>query len=130
TSGKTIAGARDPATGAFAGATTIILRGEASSGPAIGGNTTIGGIATDANLSRDDLLRVAGLAHDGLARVVRPAHTIFDGDTFFALATGRNAVPANATAIAVAAGEVVATAIVRAVLGARALGNLPAAARP
>jgi L-aminopeptidase/D-esterase-like protein len=127
TSGQTIAGARDPSTGAFAGATTIILRGDASSRQTAGGNTTIGVIATDASLSRDDLLRVSGLAHDGLARVIRPTHTIYDGDTFFALATGRTQSPANATAIAVAAGEVVATAIVRAVLGARALGNLPAA---
>ncbi|HLZ09174.1 MAG TPA: P1 family peptidase, partial [Chloroflexota bacterium] len=91
TTGQTIAGARDPATGAFAGATAVILGGAASRQPVFG-NTTIGVIATDAALSRDELQRVAGLAHDGLARVVRPAHTINDGDTFFALATGRSAV--------------------------------------
>jgi L-aminopeptidase/D-esterase-like protein len=129
TSGQTIAGAREPTTGSFVGATAIIMRGEASSKPPPTGNTTIGVIATDAVLSRDDLVRVAALAHDGLARTVRPAHTIYDGDAFFALATGRNANAANPTAIAVAAGEVVATAIVRAVREARALGNLPAVTR-
>jgi L-aminopeptidase/D-esterase-like protein len=93
-----------------------------------GQSTTIGVIATDAHLTRDELQRVAALAHDGLARVVRPTHTSFDGDTFFALATSRAGSRGNATTIAVAAGELVATAIVRAIVAATSLGNVPAAA--
>jgi putative pantetheine hydrolase len=51
-------------------------------------NTTIGVIATDARLTKAECQRMAGSAHDGLALAVRPAHSMFDGDTVFALATG------------------------------------------
>ncbi len=51
-------------------------------------NTTIGVVATDAVLSKREAQKLAGAAHDGLARAVRPAHLLTDGDTFFALATG------------------------------------------
>jgi L-aminopeptidase/D-esterase-like protein len=124
TNGQTVAGVRDRLTGAYLGTTSMILRRELPLVSAAG-NTTIGVIATDAALSRDDLIRVAALAHDGLARVIRPSHTIYDGDTLFAISTGRATSSANPTAVAVAAGEVVGTAIVRAVLAARSLGNLP-----
>ncbi len=125
--GQVIAGARHPTTGAYVSAVTQILQGNLSPlspGPT---NTTIGVVATDASLGRDDLARVATAAHDGLARVVRPAHTLFDGDTFFALATGRSTAQVNPVAVSVAASEVVATAIIRAVMNARSLGNLPCA---
>jgi L-aminopeptidase/D-esterase-like protein len=129
TTGKLIAAARDPASGELVSAVARFLHPSPVASPPTTGNTTIGVVATDAKLSRDDLARVAALAHDGLARTIRPAHTVYDGDTFFALATGRSAIPGNPTAIAVAAGEVVATAIVRAVVLARSLGGLPAAPR-
>ena len=51
-------------------------------------NTTIGVVATNAALSKAECTKFAGVAHDGMARAVRPAHTLFDGDTVFALATG------------------------------------------
>lgn len=51
-------------------------------------NTTIGVVATDASLSKAECTRLAGAAHDGLARAIRPAHSMHDGDTVFALATG------------------------------------------
>jgi L-aminopeptidase/D-esterase-like protein len=130
TTGKLIAAARDPLTGESVSAVARLLqRGAVPGAPPIG-NTTIGVVATDAKLSRDELMRVANLAHDGLARTVRPCHTILDGDTFFALSTGRASVAADPLAIAVAASEVVATAIVRAVLQARPLGGLPTATDP
>lgn len=125
--GQIIAGSRHPDTGAYVSAVAQLLGGESPATSSVGTNTTIGVVATDARLTRDQLGRVATAAHDGLARVVRPAHTLFDGDTFFALATGRSAVPATPVAIAAAAGEVVATAIIRAVMTARSLGNLPSA---
>lgn len=126
--GKIIAGSRHPTTGQYVSAVTQILQTELASPPPSVTNTTIGVVATDARLERDDLLRVATAAHDGLARVVRPAHTIYDGDTFFAIATGRSTAAANPVAIAVAASEVVATAIIRAVMAARPGGGLPCAA--
>ncbi|CAB4898156.1 unannotated protein [freshwater metagenome] len=60
-------------------------------------NTTIGVIATTARLSKAECTRVAGVAHDGMARAIRPVHSMFDGDTVFALATGFDELPAAAS---------------------------------
>jgi L-aminopeptidase/D-esterase-like protein len=60
-----------------------------------GRNTTIGVVATDALLSKVQAQKLAQMAHDGLARAIRPAHTMFDGDTIFCLATGRRPLPAT-----------------------------------
>jgi putative pantetheine hydrolase len=53
-------------------------------------NTTIGVVATSADLSRPEVGRLAQSAHDGLARAIRPAHSLMDGDTIFGLSTGTN----------------------------------------
>lgn len=55
--------------------------------------TTIGVIATDATLTKAQCARIAGAAHDGMARAIRPLHSMFDGDTVFTLATGDRAAP-------------------------------------
>ena len=55
--------------------------------------TTIGVIATDATLTKAQCAKVAGIGHDGMARAIRPVHTMFDGDTLFALATGARPAP-------------------------------------
>lgn len=73
------------------------------------GNTVIGVVATNAKLSKDETNKVASMAHDGLAQAVRPAHTMFDGDTIFALSTGE--IPANVNVIGAYAAEVTAQAI-------------------
>ena len=52
------------------------------------GNTTIAVIATNASLTKAEINKVAQMAHDGMAHVIRPAHTMFDGDTIFALSLG------------------------------------------
>lgn len=74
-----------------------------------GANTTIGAVVTDAALSKEQAIRVAAVAHDGIARAVRPAHTLYDGDTMFCLATG--AVGAPPDAVEAVAARVVARAI-------------------
>ncbi len=51
-------------------------------------NTTIGVVATSAALTKSEVSKMADVAHDGLARAIRPAHSMFDGDTIFGLATG------------------------------------------
>ncbi len=95
-------------------------------------STTIGVVATDALLTKAEATRMAVMAHDGLARAVRPAHTWLDGDAFFALATGRAAAPPDLrrplllTALGAAAAEVVARAIARAVRAADPLPGWPA----
>jgi L-aminopeptidase/D-esterase-like protein len=81
-----------------------------------GTNTTIGVLATDAILTKDQANRLATVAHDGIARAIRPAHTMYDGDTMFCLATG--AVPAPYDAVEAVGAEVVARAIVAGVRAA------------
>ncbi|MCY4567053.1 MAG: P1 family peptidase [Candidatus Poribacteria bacterium] len=79
-----------------------------------GTNTTIGVVATNATLSPAEVHRVAEMAHDGMARAIRPAHTMFDGDTLFALATGSHT-GSGVNAVGILAAEVVAKAIGNAV---------------
>ena len=96
-----------------------LARLAASPGP-ITLNTTIGVVATDVALTKAQCAKTAGTAHDGLARAVRPAHTMFDGDTVFALSTGARP-PADARllhAVLVAAADCFARAVVHAVLAA------------
>ena len=67
------------------------------------------------------------MADDGLARAISPAHTVGDGDTVFALATGRWAGQADASIVGALAAEVLADAIVRAASQTESLGGLPSA---
>jgi L-aminopeptidase/D-esterase-like protein len=94
----------------------------------LGENTTIGVIATNARLDSPAVNRLATLGHDGLARAIRPAHTLYDGDTLFALALpGESTVTADPVALGEAAADVVAEAILRGVRAATALHGIPAA---
>jgi L-aminopeptidase/D-esterase-like protein len=99
--------------------------GKMALGFASRGNTVIGVIATNAHLSKEEANKVAQMAHDGLARTVRPAHTMLDGDTLFALSTGKVNVDVNI--VGAYAAEVVAEAILRAVRAAKGAGGLPSA---
>ncbi|MHC1785621.1 MAG: P1 family peptidase [Christensenellales bacterium] len=87
--------------------------------PAPGSNTTIGVIAVDCKLDKAEANRLADVAHDGLARTIRPVHTQMDGDTVFALATGRVDAEVNFVKLCAAASEVMARAIANAILHAR-----------
>ncbi|HET7801165.1 MAG TPA: P1 family peptidase [Humibacillus xanthopallidus] len=82
--------------------------------------TTIGVIATDATLTKAQCQKMAGVGHDGLARAVRPVHTLFDGDTLFALATGSRPSPdlVEQTMVMEAGADCVARAVVHAMLAA------------
>ncbi|WP_030950965.1 P1 family peptidase [Streptomyces sp. NRRL S-481] len=86
-------------------------------------NTTLAVVATDAELSKAQAQKLAGTAHDGIARAVRPVHLLNDGDTVFALATGDRALdaanPLALNEILAAGADVVTRAIVRAVRAAR-----------
>ncbi|WAU85550.1 P1 family peptidase [Streptomyces sp. Qhu-G9] len=85
-------------------------------------NTTLAVVATDADLSKAQAQKVAGTAHDGIARAVRPVHLLNDGDTVFALATGVRPLaaedPLALNEILAAGADLVTRAIVRAVLAA------------
>jgi L-aminopeptidase/D-esterase-like protein len=90
-----------------------------------GANTTLGVVACTADLSTAECKRIAMMAHDGIARAVRPAHTPFDGDTVFALASGGSQLgraplrPTQIARIGSAAADCVSRAIARAVHHAR-----------
>ncbi|MCW5732395.1 MAG: P1 family peptidase, partial [Alphaproteobacteria bacterium] len=96
----------------------------------IGGHTCIGVVATNATLSKAEAQRIAIMAHDGLARAIRPVHTPMDGDTIFAIATGRVArgEPAGRALaiIGAMAADCVTRAVARAVVAAGSLGPWPA----
>jgi L-aminopeptidase/D-esterase-like protein len=91
--------------------------------PAVKSNTVIGVVATNARLTKAQATKAAQMAQDGLARVIRPAHTLFDGDTVFALATGEK--KADVSLVGAFAAEVMAEAILRAVKMAAPAGGLP-----
>ncbi len=93
----------------------------------IGQNTTIGVLATDATLDSGQLQRLAVMGQDGYAFAIRPIHTPFDGDTLFALATGRLPLPDRPDALlrlGSIAADVVARAVARGVYEARDLGEM------
>lgn len=100
-------------------------------------NTTIGVVATSAQLNKPEVSKLASVAHDGLARAIRPAHSMFDGDTIFGLATGFHHLNTEATAIGttgsrnhflnqllVAAADAFAEACTHAVLAATTIGDV------
>ncbi len=122
-SGQILAGVRKLPEGTFAD--TMQLLKEMPQDFASPGNTVIGVVATNAGLSKEAANKVAQMAHDGLARTVRPAHTMFDGDTIFALATGQGPA-ANVNLIGAFAAEATAQAIVQAVQQATSLVGIPA----
>lgn len=94
---------------------------------AAGENTTIGLVATNARLTKLEVNRVALMADDGFARAINPSHTTGDGDTVFALATGRWTGQANVNTIGALAADAMAEAIVRAVAKAESVAGVPSA---
>ena len=89
---------------------------------ATGSNTVIAVVATNARFDKAQATKVAQMAQDGLARTIRPAHTMLDGDTVFALATGQK--KADVSIVGAYAAEALAQAIVRAVRGCEAGGRV------
>ncbi|WNC17356.1 P1 family peptidase [Brevibacillus brevis] len=88
-----------------------------------GTNTTIAVVASNAKLSKAEAKKVAQMAHDGLARTIRPIHTMFDGDTIFSIATGE--VAATVDLIGSLSADVLAEAVIQAVRMAEPAGGLP-----
>ncbi len=127
--GAIIAGTRKPIVGGFAD-TTRRLQGDLGQTILSIANTTLAVVATNGYLTKEGANKVAQMAHDGLARSIRPVHTMFDGDTVFALATGKRPKRgdgANPSVVGTAAADVLARAVVRAVQQAQSLGSVPAA---
>jgi L-aminopeptidase/D-esterase-like protein len=123
-SGEILAGARTPETNELADTLAVMRGGTGSEVFGSGSRTVIGVVATNAVLTKEEVNKVAQMAQDGIARTVRPAHTMVDGDTLFALATGE--VEADVNLVGAYGVEVVAEAVVRAVRQAEGAGGLPA----
>ena len=119
--GAVIAGARTDDGRSLRNSRAALLAGQPIAPLLAGTNTTIGVIATDAMLSKPQAQRLAQVAHDGLARTINPVHTMLDGDTLFALATGQSGKTANMLLLATLAAEVTARAVVRAITAARGM---------
>lgn len=126
--GKVIAGARTKDGKALVNAMAALLKGEPLPPLLAGTATTIGVVATDVALTKPQASKVAQMAHDGLARTINPVHTAYDGDTIFALATGKSNKQANVTLIGALAAEAMAQAVVRAVRAAKGIDGLPGTA--
>ena len=131
-SGQVVAGARTADGSGLCGTMQALLRGDVPELLQPGMATTIGVVATDAVLTKAQANKMAQMAHDGLARSINPVHTMTDGDTIFALATGTSGKPAHMTLLGALGAEVMATAVLRAVRAATrlrgpGLPDLPAA---
>ena len=104
---------------------TLLSRNGSAAPPPFGSNTTIGVVATNATLSKEEANKLASIAHDGLALAVRPAHTMRDGDTIFAIATGTETGSADMLRLGAAVVTCVGRAIVRGVRCATGLDGIP-----
>jgi L-aminopeptidase/D-esterase-like protein len=121
-----IAAPRGESPAAFV-STLDILREKPPLSPFAAENSTIGVVATDAVLSKEQAYRLAVIAQTGLARAIRPVHTPVDGDAIFALATCRNGTETDVLQLGALAACAVERAIVRAVLAATGLAGVPSA---
>jgi L-aminopeptidase/D-esterase-like protein len=134
-SGKIIAGARAPqkgpdrigTPGGFADTLQVMkaFAGRTAMGFASRESTVIGVVATNAALTKEGVNKVAQMAQDGTARAIRPAHTMHDGDTIFALSIGKK--KADVNIVGAFAAEIFVQAILNAVHAARSAGGLPSA---
>jgi L-aminopeptidase/D-esterase-like protein len=125
-SGEILVGLRDEGGNRFSNTTELLRQGiwKKGFGSASLGNTTIGVIATNVALNREDTIKVAQMAHNGLARVISPINTTFDGDIVFALSMGKREGEVNIVgALAEAA---IMEAVKRAVMKADGFGMIPA----
>lgn len=118
-----IAGAYDREKNKFLNTEKIILDNLEHPKNPFKGNTTIGIIVTNANFTKAQANKVASMAHNGYGRTMRPAHTMFDGDTIFTMAT--NKVQADVTVVGMLAAQVMEKAILRGVKSARGLFEIP-----
>ena len=121
--GAVLAGVRQPHSDEPA-ITQAVMRSQAGKTPVLTtSNTVIGVVATNARLDKEGVNKVAQMAQDGIARTIRPAHTMYDGDTLFALSIGTER--ADLSLVGALAAEMVAEAIVRAVQAAESAGGVP-----
>ena len=122
--GKILAGPRDLERKVFLSTTELLKQGYQRRHP-LTHNTTIGVVATNACLTKEQVNKLAQMAQAGVDRTISPCHTMYDGDVLFALSLGEQM--GDISFLGAIAAEVVATAILRAVLQAETLAGIPSA---
>lgn len=127
TTGQIVAGAQQSDSNSFADITqTLQEQGQPNAEQWGRRNTTLGVVATNVAMTKVEATKVAQMAHDGLARAIRPVHTPVDGDVVFALSLGKQ--KGEPGIVGALAADLLATAIVRAVQAAETLHGVPSAA--
>nr|WP_320017505.1 P1 family peptidase [uncultured Desulfobacter sp.] len=130
--GRIIAGIRGDEKGSFQSSVKVLFE-QGVGNLFAGANTTIGMVATNIPLCKTQLKKVAQMAHDGVARATSPAHTMYDGDTIFAVSVPvqqekkMTASAGTVNLVGTAAAEVMAKAIINAVKHVTTVGGCPAA---
>lgn len=122
--GRLIAGARGDDGHALIGTEEIVVKNYADRADFYSGNTVLGCVVTNARLDKGRAKKLASVAQNGIARAISPAHSVYDGDTVFALCTGQ--VEATPDAVGVLAARAVEQAILRAVRCAQGAYGYPA----
>ena len=122
TTGKTLASPRFPDDIHRTG-TIELLQRNYSNADFTPTNTTLGIVATNARLNKEQVNKIASMAHDGMARAINPSHTMYDGDTIFALSLGDKT--GDITTVGAVAAELASEAIKRAIVYAETLGGVP-----
>jgi len=125
-SGQVLAGPRREEPGSFT-STLEILRANPPLSPFTAENSTVGVVATDAVLTKEQAYRLAVIAQTGLARTIRPVHTPVDGDTIFALATCRNETPTDVLQLGALGARALERAVISAIRSATGLAAVPSA---
>ncbi len=121
--GATLAGVLNKEKTAFLHTETVMLEKFAGTNISFAGNTTIGVVVANGIFTKSEAAKLASMAHNGFARTMRPSHTMLDGDTIFALATGE--VEADISVVGMLAARAMEQAVLRAVFKAKSLGGLP-----
>jgi L-aminopeptidase/D-esterase-like protein len=123
--GKVIAGTRHPRENCFLSTSELFKSNQFERSLLFSTcNTTIGVVATNARLDKEQVNRLAQMAEVGIARTINPCHSTYDGDVLFALSLGERGL--HLDVLGSVAAEVVATAITRAILRAETIGGVPA----
>jgi L-aminopeptidase/D-esterase len=117
--GEIIAGALNEDKKTFANTEEIMISRYSEKKNLFSGNTTIGVVVTNGKFTKSEMNKIASMAHNGYGRAMRPAHSIFDGDTIFTMSTGK--VDADINVVGLLAARVVEQAVVRAVKNAKGI---------
>lgn len=127
--GELVAGARDPESGQLVDSVSVAAARFDSFAfrPPAGENTTIGVIATNLSLNKAEATKLAQMAQSGVSRTTRPAHTLYDGDCLFSLATGSLDCPFELSLLGAIAADIVVAAVLNGVYNASPAHGLPSA---